>query len=179
MDAYSLAEVRLVQRSATTGGVAALYVAGPATPANTIRTILAAGYQPSATETRIVQFQIGGAGYNIPITAPLSWVYTAGTGSYFPMLTEGTEIKLFPGEYIVVNREAATAGSTMQLLVRFVDADLPLYHYEEPQVVKRQANLRSQFLRRIGGGGSGGSMSGAPGRGPVAPRGGGGGAAPV
>ena len=67
---------------------------------------------------------------------------------------------MWPGERINVRRGDHTAGSTMSLIINFVEIDLPLYTYNEPQVVKRQNRAISTLRQMISTRGAGGSRGG-------------------
>jgi uncharacterized membrane protein YgcG len=160
MDAYELHEARLLQQYTQTTAANALYGGSPVVPAGKVWTILSAAYNPSVSETQVVWFSI----YNsqstrtYPITVPLSMALT--TVIPHAGLTEGMEIKLYPGEALWIQRGAATAGSTMSFAMRYIETDLPFYSYEEPQnKVVRQVQKHGSVFRRSGGispGGSGG-----------------------
>jgi len=161
MDAYQLHEARLLQEKVSYSGIAGLYAAVGPVPAGKVWAILSASYSPDAAETRSVWFTIySRASFNYAVTRPQS---IALSGSIpFPMVTEGMELNLFPGETLRVYRDVATAGSVMALFVRFVESDLPFYAYDEPlkRTVVTARKHGSQY-RSTGGisTGGGGGMS--------------------
>lgn len=150
MDAYDLHEARFVQIRSASSAAGGLSVGIGPVPEGKIWTILCAGYYPSVSETKVVWYALYTQTINFPVTVPQSW---AATGEQYPALTEGMELKLYPGEYLYVYRASATAGSTMTLNVRFIESDMPLYEYVEPQERKRESIARSTILGQIGGGG--------------------------
>lgn len=178
MDAYDLHEGRLIQSNVVTSAANATSVQIPAVPAGKIHTILQLTYYPSAAETKTAYFGLAGAG--CPDTFALSQPQQIALSNSLrlPLVREGMELKLWPGQYALALRDSATAGSTMTLLVMFIESDLPYYAYEEPQkrVIAQKFRRSSQIIRS--GGGSGTSFSppsGPPGReGRGGPGGGGG-----
>jgi len=170
MDAWELHEARLIQEPVALSAVDAVSIASLVVPTGKIWTILSARYGPSATETRTVQFGlITRAGSFQPVRAPVS--IALGAVIYYPLLTEGMELKIFPGEKVSVSRDVATAGSTMLLLLRLIETDLPYYSYTEPLAkVVDQARKHGSVYRATGGvavgGGGGGRPEGGGGGGP-------------
>lgn len=67
-------------------------------------------------------------------------------------LTEGTELKLFPGERLGARRIAATAGSTMYILLRFIETDLAYYVEEDQHKVLRSRQRTLVESGRLGSG---------------------------
>jgi len=105
-DAYEVYEGRQVQVFSNTSAADALNIGSVAVPSNTVRTILGASYTPSAAETRTVYWAIVTRGTSpaiIGITQPVAIALSAGIR--FPLLTQGMEIKLFPGEYLIIYRD--------------------------------------------------------------------------
>jgi len=179
MDAWDLHEARLIQEIAVTSGANALSVYSALVPAGKVWSILGAACFPSVTETRTFWFAISGRSLTLfAITRPQSFAFTTAVNQQIPCLTEGMEIKLFPGERIYAFRDVATAGSTISLVCRYVESDLPFYAYKEPQKEITRAKLRHGSVYRSSGGISpsgGGGISG----GGHPPGGGGGGSEPV
>lgn len=173
-EAYSLAESRFIQHI---NGVSALnaHIAliGPV-PAGKIWTILCAIGQCSADDTQDYWFGVYVSSVvNYSVTHPEEHAFDVSEANWIPMLREGMEIKLFPGEYLSFNRDGHVAGSTISIFARIIESDLPLFTYEEPQIVKRQKVALSTIKSLMSGGGSRGS---GPGSSPGSiPRGGGGG----
>lgn len=170
-EAYDLHEARLLQTRNISSAAGALSVAAGPVPAGKVWTIRAGSYNPSVTETKVVWWFIYNAlSMSFPISVPVS--IALGTTIGFPLLTDGMEIKLYPGEYIEAGRESATAGSTMSIAISFIESDLPYYSYEEPQrkVVKSQVAHGSVYrssggISSAGGGGGTGVDGGGGGHG--------------
>lgn len=166
---WKLEEARFRQELVASGAVAGLYVDSAQPGAGKVWIITAAGYYPDAAETRVVSFYKMTASGNIfCILNPISLALNPARATF---ISEGMEYILFPGEYIRARRDAATAGSVMLLNLQIIEIDLPLYTYDEPQIVKRQMKALSTIRSRLGGG-LGSSSSGG---GVVPPEGGGGG----
>jgi uncharacterized membrane protein YgcG len=167
MDGYEIHDGRLLQQHATISAADALLVLGQIVPANKLWTVLLGLYIPSAAETRTVWwsiYTIGGVQFPVGIPAAIALSSTIP----LPLLTEGMELKLWPGDRLRVSRDVATAGSTMTIYYRFIETDLPYYSYIEPlnKVIRRSQQHGSAY--RSGGGispGSPGSGGGSPGRG--------------
>jgi len=143
-DGYELHHAKFVQEVLTASAANALTHPSAVCPPGIIRNYLGIGYYPSAAETRTVLFHlVGRGGLYFPITRPLS-VALDSVYQILTPLTEGMEIKSYPGDYIRVVRDVATAGSTMNLCLRFIDTDLPYFSYDEPlKKVIRQTLQRS------------------------------------
>lgn len=165
---WKLEEGRLVQTIAVASGAGALSVGfiGNPTPQGKVRWIIGMGYTPSVAETQVVSFlKVTRSGHSVGLLNPVSLNLNP---AFATPIEQGMELILLPSEFIEVHRVAATAGSTMTLQMEFIEADLPLYTYDEPQIVKRQSRALSTIRTQLGGGvGRGGS-------GGVAPMGGGG-----
>lgn len=162
-DAYEVYEARfLMEGGPITSAANATTIDGLTCPANRVWTILSASYNPSVAETQTVLFYIlSRSGIYYPITQPVS-IALSGT-ILFPLVREGMELKIFPGEKIGAFRGAATAGSTMTIAYRFIESALPLYEEYEPQVRRSQIRKRSSSgTRSIGGGFGGGGGEGEP-----------------
>jgi len=173
-DAYALHEARLLQEFVRTSAVVATTVFSDVVPAGKVWTILSASYYPDASEAKYIYFFVQGrSSAQYPITIPQT--ITLSPTRPFPAVTEGMEIKLFPGEYLGVTRDSATAGSSMVIRIRYIENDLPYYAYEEPlkKIVNTAKQHGSQW--RAGGGISTGGPGGSPGS---IPHGGGGGGVP-
>lgn len=151
-EAYDLHEARFIQYAVHTSAADATSILASAVPAGKVRTYIGGGAYPSASETKVYHWAItanSGASL-LPVTTPVSIALTSGRG--LPLVTEGMEIKLYPGEQLIVYRDSATAGSTMTLILRFIESDLPFYAYEEPQnkIVKKLFQ-RGSVYRSSGG----------------------------
>jgi hypothetical protein len=176
---FDLHEGRFTQSGLRTSAADALTLALPAVvPANKYWTLLGASYNPSATETRVVVWEkVTRGGAVIAVTRPFSIELT--TLLKWPLLTEGLELVLFPGEYVQVRRSAATAGSTMSIQFQYVESDLPYYAYTDPQKKLMQATIKHGSVYRAtgaisqagpaGGEGGAGSGFGGGGGGPAEP----------
>lgn len=172
MDAYELGHVRDVQEGSITSAADAVQVLAAAVPLNRIRTILDLTYFPSANETRVVAPYIySRANVQHVVDYPASRAYTGVV--MIGLIPMGIELKLYPGERIGVWRDVATAGSTMTINYRFIDSDLPIYSYTEPQLVNRMKRARTEIMSSVSSGGlSGGPGGPAPrGSGPTRPPG--------
>ncbi len=173
MDAYELHEARFVQHFASTSAANAESISTPTCPDGKVQTILTAGYFPSVAENMVVQWQIYKPGVVLPLTPPYGWDYKA-LNTNWPCVTEGMEVKLYPGESLMIVRDGHTAASTMTIRVRFIESDLPYYSYEEPQnKVVRSVQRHGSVYRSSGAISPARSGLGSPG--PVDRGGGGGG----
>lgn len=179
MSFYKLEESRLIQYRSGTSAANALNYSFSYDPCPTgkCRVVTALGYIPSVAETQIVSVDkvnaTAGMGFGIlnPVSLNLNPAYAT-------FIEQGMEYILFPADYLVVRRVAATAGSTMSVYIQFVEIDQPLYTYDEPHVVQKQKRVLSSVLRaRIGGGGGRSGPGGSPG--PIGHGGGGGTSIPV
>lgn len=159
MALYDVSELRLVQtRSAGSAANALWTEIADAVPAGKIWNIIGIGYLPSVAETQVVSFEkVTRESQPIGILNPVSLNLNPAIATG---LTEGMEIALLPGEKIRVRRVAATAGSTMAFYIQFVEADMPLYEYTEPQLAKREKMFASTIRQRLGGGSFGGGGGG-------------------
>lgn len=160
-EAYELYDCKFVQWTSSTSAANALTVlCTTPVPAGKLWTIIGGVYYPSAAETRTVVFGIYNPSYVYPITKAESWAYVGNTNLGLSPVREGMEIKLYPGDYLFVARDVATAGSTMTIGFRFIESDLPLLRYVEPQrqvPSRRQAHstgLRSTPSAGFGGPGT-------------------------
>ena len=164
---YHLSEARLAQSLTRTSAADALNISLPAVPTGKFWNIIAAGLYPSVAETRLFFFErISAAAWPFPLTPPIS--YALDTVIRLGLLSEGTELVLLPGESLGARRSVATAGSGITIYAQFIESDLPLYTYDEPQIVKRQARSISSLRSRLGGGiGRGGGELPGRGGGPV------------
>jgi len=174
-EAYELHEARFIQTKLVNSAANALYAEVGPVPAGKVWTILCAAGFPSVDETQTVWMAIfiPVGGLTFPITTPASMALKMTPPIFRPGVTEGMEIKLYPGEYLRAYRGSATAGSSIYIAVRYIESDLPFYSYEEPQnKVVRQTFKRGSVYRASGGGiserggGSGGPSGGGGGGGP-------------
>jgi len=166
MPIYKLEEARLIQQRGATSAANALNlsVGGPGVPQGKLWIVTAFGYMPSVAETQVVSVEKYTAGnYFFGLINPASLNLNPAQATF---IEQGMEYLLFPGEYLIVRRVAATAASTMTANMQFVEIDLPLYTYDEPQVVKRQQRAISSVRSMLGGGsGGGGGVAGGRGSG--------------
>jgi hypothetical protein len=143
---YEVQELRLVQEGTAGSAPNAVSLDSNIVPENKLWTVLCGAYFPSAAETRTVQWAkvskngIRPFAISVPVAIALS------TTIFFPILAAGDEFVLLPGERLKVTRDIATAGSTMSLVFQFIESDLPLYTYIEPQEVLRQTKVRSHLF---------------------------------
>lgn len=170
---YKLEETRLRQVDSVTSAANADYVGmSRYCPENKVWIVHKVGYTPSTTETQTVCFIVFDAirSLRYGILNPISLTIGTAMTQQATCIEQGMELVLFPGENIYVTRGNHTAASTMTLSVQFTEIDLPLYTYEEPQVVKRQQRAISAIRSSMGGGfggrgGGGGEAGGATGGG--------------
>jgi len=145
------AEALFINQATVVSTIAATVLNFGPVPEKKLWAIQAASYFPDAAETRTVQWCIvnpaGTALYavSVPLSIALS------TSIFFPLLTEGNEFALLPGQYLQVRRDVATAGSAMTLLALFVEMDMPLYHYTEPLQRLRERKSASTALQNLTG----------------------------
>lgn len=170
-ETFPTAEYRLVQEREIYSAADALFVGiGGLVPQGKIWTLIGVMYMPSAAETRTISFsKVTVGGSEFAITNPYSAALNPARATpleVMPMLD------LLPGEYLRVRRDVATAGSTMWLKIQFIEWDLPLYDYIEPQITARMKRAGTSIAARVFRAGGGGSVSGgggAPSRGSRGP----------
>lgn len=152
---WKLEEARLVQeRSVSSAANADTLGLGVLVPPGKCWVILAVQYMPDVAETQTIGFyKVTGTGAVFTLLNPLSMALNPQRATF---IEQGMEYLLLPGEYLLVRRGGHTAGSTMGLSIQFVEIDLPLYTYDEPQTVKRQARALSSIRSMLGGGVGGG-----------------------
>ena len=175
MFAYRLDELRFVAEDGRTSAADALTWEGLVVPEKKIWTIISGFYFPSAAETRTVEFGKYTRGFTLlyPLRTPQS--ITLGPSIFLPFLTEGNQLILLPGEKLGVRRDVATAGSTMTIYYQYVESDMPIARYIEPQrelSIKRRrpgfapfSNLGSARSALGSSEGEGGGGEGVPGEG--------------
>lgn len=167
-DAYEITDAQFIQYPNAISGAAALSVSLPACPAGRVQTVLQALAYCSAQETRVYWFTVRGVdGNHYPVTAPASVTIDPALTQWYPMLREGMELKLFPGEILYAWRAAATAGSTIAIYARIIESDMPFYQEidKHKQLRRRRAATLIQKISQARGGGgatSGGSAMGFP-----------------
>ena len=173
-EAYGLHDGRFVQeKSAQSAAVATQLQLAPV-PADKVWTIIQGAYFPDIAETRTVQFLVvTKSSWEFAISNPAA--VALGPNIRLPVVTEGLELRLFPGDVLRIRRDAATALSTMIMGIRYIETDLPYYSYEEPlKKVARVTQRHGSVYRSSGGISIGGGM---PGGGHGGEGGGGGGGA--
>ena len=158
-EAYEVYDGRFLQERSVTSGAGATTITGPAVPAGKVWTVMSGSYAPSVAETRTVCWFILTRGGNyIAISFPQTILLPPGN---WPLLTQGTEIKLFPGEALYINRDVATAGSTINIVFRFIETDLPYYsQVEKLRKVLDQSQRHGSVYRSTGAISTGGSGGG-------------------
>lgn len=180
MGFWRLEEARLVQQRSNASAINAetLDIGYPGVPAGKVWHVLACQYKPDVAETQVISFEKStSAGIYMALLNPISLALNPALATF---IEQGMEYLLLPGEWILVRRGNHTVGSLMTGYIQFVESDLPLYTYEEPQIVKRTQRAISTIRQRIGGGaGARGIGGGVPPIGHGSTGGGGGGAVPV
>lgn len=159
---FPVQEYRLVQERTFTSAADAVFCALSTivVPAGKIWTLIGVSYRPSAAETRTICFsKISATGAEFSLLNPIT-VQLSPTGNTATPLEQGSFIDLLPGEYIRVVRDTATAGSTMIVKLQFVEWDMPLYDYVEPQLEKRIRSFGTSVRRVIASGGGAGPSGG-------------------
>lgn len=174
---WNLAEARNVQERVSTSAADAenLALGFPGVPAGKVWCVLSASYMPTVNEAQLCGWtKATRSGATAALLNPITLTLNP---HRFTFLEQGMELLLFPGEYLGVRRGGHTAGSSMTAFMQFIEIDLPLYTYDEPQIVKRHVSALSSIRTRIAGGGgaAGGGGVVPPGGGP----GGGGGGGPL
>lgn len=155
---FDLAEARFVQLHYNTSAADSLTIYSTRVPPeNKVWQVLSLALYPSVTENRTFVFEKQKGGWYFAITRPYTGLI--GTAAIrLAGLESGDEMLLLPGEQLGARRDVATAGSTLSIMFEFVEHDLPLYDYIEPQLARRLRRGRTELLRRVaaGGGGTGG-----------------------
>lgn len=151
-ESYELCDCRFLTEQLGGAGIDGLVTPIGPVPENKVWTVLSANCYPSVNETQIFWFAVRGrSGNYVAVSVPVSIALTVDRG--LPMLTQGMEIKLFPGEYLSAFRAAATVGSNFYIRARYVISDLPYYAYEEPlKKVVRVSRKHAEVFYSGGGG---------------------------
>lgn len=160
-EAYELFHGRYLSEALASSGADGLTAGVGPVPTGNVWTITAAELYPSVNETRIYHFSVKSRTANIfAISVPLSIALTSSRG--LPLLSQGMELKLFPGESLMATRDAATAGSSMFIRARYIETVLPYFTHEEPlkKVIVRPQQHGQMFAGPGTGGGGGGGVSG-------------------
>jgi uncharacterized membrane protein YgcG len=160
LDAYEIKDGRHLSEVIGGAGVDGLVALVGPVPEGKTWTIFAGELFPSVNETRTVFFAIRARSTNyFSISVPVAIALTLTRG--YPLVTQGMELKLFPGESLYAFRDVATAGSNFYIRIRYIETDLPYFSYEEPlNKVVRTSQKHSSLLRGGGGGGGGGGIGG-------------------
>lgn len=164
---FNIGEYRFVQWRTNNSAANALNVSTYyPVPENKIWTVIAIGYKPSVAETKIISaVKVDSGSREYALLNPVSLALVPASATF---LDAGSYIELLPGETVKFLRDSATAGSTMGVYFQFVEWDMPLYDYTEPQEAKRiRKNALGLFERPgvFGGGFSGGGAGGGRGTG--------------
>jgi hypothetical protein len=163
---FDLHEARQIQEGTVTSAANGIQVTSPTVPAGKLWTIIAAACFPSVNETKIVQWCKFTRGVRpFAITVPQSMAL--GAAIFYPLLTEGNTLELYPGEAIQASRDSATAGSTIAMVYQYVESDLPFYAFDEPMkklVQKRNTRAIAAVMGGVGSSLSGGLGAGRGGR---------------
>lgn len=154
-DAYEIHDAQFLQKLSGQSAVAGLscYLSNGIVPGGKVWTFLSAFINVDVAETRNFWFSILSQGHYFPVTLPQSFALDPATQKYYPMLREGMEIKLFPGERLYAFRDVATAGSTMTIYSRVIETDLQYYvELDKHKVLQRRqmAMEASSPMRRTG-----------------------------
>lgn len=159
---FELHEARYKQQVIAQSAVNGLTATSPAVPANKYWTVLEACLFPSAAETRTVQWAILSGAVLLPVTIPVAIALSSTI--LFPLMTEGMQLTMWPGDQLRATRDVATAGSSMTIIVRYIESDLPYYSYVEPlNKVVRAAQQHGSTYRATGALSTGAPGSGIPG----------------
>lgn len=153
-DAYEIHDGAFLQQKTYTSAADALIATLGPVPGGRVWSILSAYINTSVSETQDFWFALTNY-YNFPVTLPQEFTTDPATAKYFPMLREGMELKLFPNEYLKGYRDAATAGSTISLVIRYIETDLQ-YYVELDKQKNLQRRMRAMEASSPGVRGSGG-----------------------
>lgn len=172
---WNLSEARLVQerRNLSAANADSITCGYPGPPDGKMWVVTAFGYYPSVGETQLIgATKISGrTGAYFSLYNPVSLTLNP---PLFTFLEQGLEALFFPLEYLQITRGNHTAGSTMSVAMQFVEIDMPLYEYIEPQEAKRLTLARTKIIQAMGsgrgrapgardtGGGEGGGRRGLP-----------------
>lgn len=157
MALWPLCEARNVQVFQATSAVNAdnVAVGVPGPGRGKVWIVTGCGYRPDTAETQTISFTKvttlypSGAEYStMALLNPVSLALNPARATF---VEQGMEFILFPGEYIYVLRGNHTAGSSMHVWLQVIEIDLPLYTYDEPQIVKRADRALSTLRQSIAG----------------------------
>lgn len=159
---YPPEEARLIQERSVTSAADALFldIAGPV-PGGHIWTLETIGVSFSAAETQNMQFQkISRSGAILAVFNP--FIIACPANMRVTFLEQGLTIVLYQGETLRFRRAGATAGTTITGVVQFIESDMPLYRYIDPQSAARLKTFGTQVAERAAFGGAGGGPGGGP-----------------
>lgn len=147
---WNPAEAKFVQSRTSYSAANALSVSTAAVPAGKVWIVTGFGYQPDTAETKVINIvKLDSSGTAYTLLNPISLALNPHLASF---VEQGMEVFLLPGEYVQVKRDSATAGSAMAAYLQTIEIDLPLYEYEEPQIVKRTQRALSSIRQNLSGG---------------------------
>jgi len=154
-DAYDFSDAKFINFIRSVSAADALFIQTGYVPVGKVWTFLGACAVPSVNETRTFWFAVEApsSGFAIPVTLPQSFAAVTASQLFLPMLREGMELRCYPGERLYVFRDAATAGSTIELRAKYIESDMPLYEYTEPQERRRLRRSAVEVIKARGGGG--------------------------
>lgn len=159
MDVFEPKDIRFLQERTNSSGAGGLSVNIGPVPAGKFWTVtLARGSNSvgAGGENQVIWFSVRRPNGNyFPVTRPVQQVVDSTVSQFFPMLTEGLELRLNEGEMLFFFRAAATAGSTITINAVFIESDVPLYTYEEPQIALKSKRILSSIRSEISRGRAG------------------------
>lgn len=148
-EAYHIGEARFLQNLSLLSAPNALFANIGPVPRNCVWTILSALAYCDVTETQTYWFAVVSLDTNrYPVTAPASITIAPAVTQWYPMLREGMEMKLYPGESLYALRAAATAGSVIGIWARVIESQMPLYEQFEPQQQRKRISASPSNIGR-------------------------------
>lgn len=141
-DAYEVHDGQFIQLAANGSVANALSIQLPAVPSGKVWTFLSAFLTVNVAETQDFWFSISSMGFAFPVTIPVQFALAPAVGENFPLVREGMELKLWQGEQLFANRSAATAGSSITVIARYIETDMAFY---------READKYKELRRKTGG----------------------------
>lgn len=144
--AYRLDEGRFLYDKSIASTVAGItaFDAAFVVPAGRLWTLIFASVNVDAVETRDFTLAV----YNLSrggLTHGVAMRNAAAGNAPIPLLTEGTQLLLWPGDRPQVMRSAATAGSIMTGYFRVIESDLPPLTYIDPQKLIAENRRRGKY----------------------------------
>lgn len=168
-------EARYQQHYSLASAADALTVTSAAVPVGKVWTIRGFAYWSSISESRLIQLKLRRDSIEYPVAAPTT-IITATAWTWTPF-SVGDVITLYQYDLLKMIRDAATAGSTMNIGFLYIEEDLPYFSYVDPKrklIERRGSRLVEQVF---GGSASPGTPAGGIGGGKIG--GGGGGSEPI